>query len=341
MAQVRKHYLHKRMFDIHSPNLTTTARANMEVIEQLVRTCFRRRYRFKAPDLTGNIKSTDELRARYSDLQLGRLKNDGTTRKDAVFCDYIRDDRFGRLPTRNANAIDQVFSDNVPFSTLKAAPFTAEWLPGGREDLIFELVPNVPDTIDVVGYIPGKLNKDKRYNFQASPVRIELDDTVELTDDFKMEFFYHGLWVYDGKGDLSRTYDVKLVSGLQNPGIEEMTAELVHDMTANYSFVDTASFPGRLMNRDELKTRANQVREEIVQSYKQGRAGIVKCAGINVLTKGKIWVGGDISAIEIVIGAKGWGSVETVVHVMPGKRPDVEPVFTGPKPVSEEPGRIL
>lgn len=341
MAHVRKHYLHKRMFDLHNPNLTTTAKVNMEVIEQLVRSCFRKRYRFKTPDLTGSIKSTDELRARYADLQLGRLKKDGTTRKDSVYCDYVRDDRFGRLPSRGANAIDQVFSDNIPYTPLKAAPFTTEWLPGGREDLIFELIPDKPDSIDVVSYIPGRLNKDKNYDFKVRPIRIELDDTVELTDDFKMEFHYHGLWVYDGKGDLSRTYEVKLASGLQNAGVEEMTAEIVQDMTANYSFVATASFPGRLMNRGELKTRADQVREEIVQSYKQGRAGIVRCAGINVLTKGKVWVGGDISAIEIVIGSKGWGSVETHVHVMPGRRPDVEPVFTGPKPVSEEPMRIL
>lgn len=347
LKKVRERWFKRVMFDLLG-SLTSVQYFQLSVIQSLVQQSYRQRFRFKPPDsASAKNVATSEIRAHFADLQLGRLQRDGTTRKDGVYMNHVRELRFGKLPKRGngkpkANKLEAKFTENVAFSATVPAPATAQWI--DREALVFDVVFPASQNSNYTGYFPGTLEADRGYGSFKDSVsgkgKFELEDTVGLTDDFDMYVYWHGLWVHDGKGDQERTYK-STGSAFKDGQVGELTARLVHDMTANYGTDAFNSFPGTLLNRDDLKARATQIADEIMASFEQEKAGITTQVGIAVLTKGKVWTRGNIHEIKIIIGGRKPGSVETRITVLPGKRPKMSSPITGKRAEGLEPMRIL
>lgn len=335
LSLFRQRYLKRQTFDLDG-GFTAQALDALLVAQSLVRQCYWLRFRIRPITATGAL---DDVRGNYSDVRLERLKKDGTGRPAGVFMDYTRKLRFGKFRfgrSKFSNPLDAQFSEGVRYNFSEPAPAKARWL--DRENLVFEVVFDSPSGRQVVGYIPGRLEKEISYggatNFRAALAgtqKFTLDDDAALRSSFRMSVFWHGLWTKHGTGDQSRTYDVKVKGNSVPQGRPSLTARVVPDMTANFGYDNNAqgAFPGDLLNDAELQQRAKQIAAEIKASLKQKRAGVSTHVGINVLTRGKVWVDGDIHEIKIVINGRKLGSVETRVSVLPGRRPKQRGPVTG------------
>lgn len=343
-STILKRFIRKQMFDLHG-NLTAQQLDNYGVIQEMVRQCLRKRYRFKRAQADVN-----DVRARYAMVQLGRVQADGTTRKDGVYLPYIKDLRFGKLKNADDNPLTAVFSSNVDLSLTDPAPYTAEWL--NQDDLIFELVANSPSAREIVGYVPGAFTSPKSYGdihqVIAGKQPLQLSTQSELSSSFNLYVYWSGLWVHDGPGDgfagpgdLSRLRFIELPL-FQSGKVDVLTHTLVPEMTANFRYRESdGAFPGDALNHDEVVARAKQIRDEVKESFTQRRAGISYHAGIDVITRGQAWVNGDIHELSIELNGRAPGSVETHITVLPGRRVKPEPVLTGPRQAGKLPERFL
>lgn len=326
----RQRYLKRQTFDVHG-GFTAAVLRFMKRAQDLVRACYWLRFRFR-PDTSAGV---DKARSNYADIRLERLKADGTGRPGGVFMDYVRRLTDGRLPHAKANPLAAEFSENVTLNRDEPAPAKAVWI--DRENLVFEVRFDTPDSDQTAGYYPGLLDRPLSYggeaNFRrsiAGKQQFTTLDTAELRSRFQMETYWHGLWIGNGDGDMSRTYDYVAKGAKSARGRPKLTVACVMDMTANYAFKHpTGEFPGRLLNFPELAKRAKQIVAEVSASMEQKRAGITTHVGIGVLTRGKVWVGGDIHEIKIIINGRKPGSVETRVTVLPGRRPAAKGPVTG------------
>lgn len=340
-TQILKRFLRKTMFDVHG-NFTAALLDRYKVIEGMVRQCLRRRFRFK-PQQAG----TDDIRSRYAMVEFGRLQSDGSNKPGGVYMDYVKDKRFGETKNPDDNPLTAKFSENIPVNVRKPAPFTANWMPGAKDDLVFTVDPDSPDSRSIVGYIPGRLTAPKSYGDSIhdairGKAPLQLDDNVELSSAFTMYIYWHGLWVYTGKGNDARLYEEKLTlfKGGKAPVLHY---PLITDMTANYRFKESSGgeFPGDLINGGDILRRCRQIEAEVRQSYLQERSGTPKHAGLDIVSRGKVWVNGDVHELQFEVHGRAVGSLETHVTVLPGKRPKATPVLTGPRAKGDLPARFL
>ena len=345
--EFRKRYMKRQTFDIRG-NFTAQVLDAMFVAQGLVRACYWLHFRIR-PTTAG--AALDDVRGNYADVRIERLQRDGTGRTGGVFMDYTRKLRFGKPNpyVKVPNPLEAEFSEGVRLNYGAPAPASARWV--DRENLVFEIVFDTPQDRQVVGYMPGRLSEEISYggtkNFQAAirgTAKFVTDDTAQLQANFTAAVYWHGLWIKDGKGDEARLYEEKFTGFQGGRGRPTLTARVVSDLTANYQYDDAAlgKFPGKLLNGRELNERAKQIVAEIKASLVQKRAGVSTHVGINVLTRGKIWVAGDIHEIKIIINGRKKGSVETRVTVLPGRRPEKQGVFTGRRgEAAVESSRIL
>lgn len=355
LAKFRQVYLKRVTFNPEG-SLTPQQIAALFNAESLVRKCFWLWFRIRPYTNT----KTDDVRGKYADIKLERLQKDGTGKPGAVYMDYTRKLNIGRYKTAARNPLNAVFSENVSMrrswlaqagvrpAPVDPAPASARWI--DREGLVFEISFEKPDSIQVGGYLPGHLvtpvgiSQNDFQNAKNGTAPFVTDDSVALKDSFEMAVFWHGLWTGDGAGEMSRTYNHKVAGAPSAKGRPTLTTGCVMDVTANYAYdsENGGKFPGVLLNQKELAARAQDIAREIKDSLKQKRAGISTHVGIGVLTRGKVWVAGDIHEIKIIINGRKPGSVETRVTVLPGKRPVVTGPITGRRgEAAMESARIL
>lgn len=331
MARVREFFMAPSMYNTERSDDEVTARIK-SIVEGFVRDNWRLTYRVRM-DRQGIAQgSIEDVRSRFARPELGRLNRDGTGRRDgAVFMDYtIMLRRPQRLP--GEHLLMSTFSQGVEYSLTKPAPFTAEWL--DRGEMVFKLSPSKA-MAHQAGYLPGRLTKDKGYIPQGGSLidvingraKLVLDATCDFLSSFRLAVFWHALYVGDGPGDYSRTYEVS-DTGFADGEVPELVLR-GEGLTANFEYVQaTGRFPGRLLNLYELQERAKQLREEIIAALDQGKAGISRHGGVDVLTKGNYWVGGDIHEVGVIIGARASFSIDTYITVLPGARKPAPKVFT-------------
>lgn len=345
--EFRKRYMKRQTFDI-TGNFTAQALDAMFVAQGLVRSCFWLRFRIRPATPGGML---DDVRGNYADVRIERLQKDGTGKPGGVFMDYTRKLRFGKNNPheKNPNPLSATFSEPVRINYAAPAPAKARWL--DRENLVFEIVFDSPDTRQVAGYMPGRLSEQISYggtkNFQAAirgTAKFVTDDTAQLISNFEMSVYWHGLWIKDGTGKEARLHEESFKVYPGTRGRPKLTTRIVTDMTANYQYKtqQQGAFPGTLLNARELAIRAKQIVEEVKASLTQRRAGVATCVGIGVLTRGKLWVEGDIHEVKIIIGGRKKGSVETRITVLPGRRPKTRGPVTGKRgEAAMESARIL
>lgn len=341
VTQILKRFLRKTMFDVHG-NFTAALLDQYRVIEGMVRQVFRRRFRFKPYQ-----DSSDDIRTKYAMVEFGRLQSDGSSKPGGVYMDYVKDKRFGETTNPDDNPLTAKFSENVPVNVRKPAPFTASWLPGAQDDLVFTVDADTPDSRSIVGYIPGRLTAPKSYGDSIhdairGKAPLQLDDNVDLSSAFTMYVYWHGLWVHNGKGVEARLYEEKLTlfKGGKAP---VLYYPLIQDMTANYRFKESSGgeFPGDLINGGDILRRCRQLEAEVRQSFQQKRSGIAFHAGLDVVSRGNLWVNGDVHELEFEVHGRTVGSLETHVTVLPGARAKATPVVTGPRAQGDLPARFL
>lgn len=327
----------KQWFNIHDYTTAQELDQALEV-ESLIRMSFRRWFR-----VVTKSGDTDDVRARFADIRLGRLAPDGTTRPDGgVFCDYTMDRRYGVLKNEGDHPLTAKFTTGVPFDANKPAPFRAAWLAGQREELAFGIDPIPADRRSVREYMVGRYDRERQYTDFHAAVRgtadFVLDSGNGLRDDFTMVVYWNGLWTGHLGGTRDRDYKHR-VPGFADGLVPELTVSLVHDMTANYADMQ---FPSqRPMNHADLDARAKEIAADVMESYERGEAGYSRHGGIDVLKKGQKWPRGNIHDVAIIIGGRGRGSVDTLINILPGMKPKAQPVFTGPRPQGSESARIL
>lgn len=325
LAGIQSFFMSPALYDTTKDNQTAAQVGLLRIAEALLREHWRRTFRVKVSP-TG----IDDIRARFAHPEIGRLQEDGTNKPDgAVFMDYVVDLRY---PQRRAGETPHaaVFSENVSFSLTKPAPFTAKWL--DRHELIFQLQENAP-TFHKRGYYPGLLRgKGKHYGdltqVLRGKARLAIDSTVDFNDSFRLVIYWHGLFLgvpgMAGK-QYERTHKVEKAL-FPNGEVESLT--LRNDArTANFGYDGT--FPGSLLNGGDLDEDATRMAREVKDALVQGRAGVMRHGGVDVLVKGGFHVGGDIHEVAILVGARAPFSIDTHITVLPGARLAPQRIFTG------------
>lgn len=338
LAGIKSFFMAPSLYDTEKGSLTPEQVGKLRIAEGLLRENWRRTFKVKVSQT-----DTDDIRARWAQPEIGRLQADGTNRPDgAVFMDYVVDLRY---PQRKAgeHALQAVFSENISYSTTRPAPFKAEWL--DKSELIFQIRENNP-TFHKRGYYPGALRGRGKCYAGLTPsgaqvsmqevirgrAKLAIDSNVDFTDTFRLTVYWHGLFLGApllGGAGYARTHKVEKALFPSGP-VDSLTLRC-ESLTANFGYNGT--FPGELLNGTELDDKAREMQRETKAALTQGRAGVMRHGGLDVLAVGGFSVGGDIHEIAILVGQRAAFSIDTHITVLPGARLSPAPVFT------REPGR--
>lgn len=322
-------WLRTRMFN--DDDMTPEQAGVAGTIENLARQCWRARLRFRT--VNTNTGALDDVRGRYADVNLGRLKADGTTSPDGVYADYTALLRYGRRK-KGEHILQARFSEDFPYSATKPAPWRAVWV--DREQLVFHLqgADGAQVPVNVKGFLLARLDKPIQYPGVVEALKkgkLVLETDATMKAEFQMSLFWNGLWL--GSPGVPRLKTV-LRPGLDDGDGLTLALSAVQDLTANFDA------DGKWLNAAECQERAEELAREVRDSFDRGVAGISTHGGVDVPAAGH-WVNGDIHELRIEIGARGVGSVSTRLVVMPGKRPRAPRVFTGPRSEGSKSQRIL
>lgn len=327
LARLKALFMAPTLYDTEKGSLTPEQVGKLRIAEGYLREHYRRTFRVKQ-----SISDVENVRARWARPEIGRLQSDGTNKPDgAVFMDYTVDLRY---PQRRAgeSALQAAFSENITYSLGRPAPFKAEWI--DKSESIFALRENNP-TFHKRGYYPGLLTgRGKHYGNMKEVLRgkkLAIDSTVDFRDDFKLTVYWHGIFLGAPLGSerYARTHKVEKALFPSGP-VDSLTLRC-DSLTANFGYDGT--FPGELLNGTELDEKARELQRETKDALTQGRAGVMRHGGLDVLAVGKFHVGGDIHEIAILVGQRAAFSIDTHITVLPGARLLPAPVFT------REPGR--
>ena len=324
-AGVKSYFMAPTLYDTELGSLTAEQIGKLQVAEGLIREHWRRTFRVRTSQT-----AIDDVRARFADPQIGRLQADGTGKQDgAVFMDYVVDLRYGQRRA-GESPLQAVFSQNVSFTLGRPAPFTAKWI--DRGELVFQIAANAGG-FHKRGYYPGLLTgKGKHYgdikNVLRGQAKLAIDATVDFRDQFNLVIYWHGLYLgppagYTGAA-YARTHKVEKALFANGP-VDSLTLRC-DSLTANFGYDGT--FPGALLNGADLDDEAERLEREVKDALTQGRAGVMRHGGLDVITKGGFGVGGDIHEVAILVGARAAFTIDTHITVMPGKRLRPQPVYT-------------
>lgn len=301
---VRERLLAKVM--IPAEDLTAPQRALAALMEQLTRMYWRRLWRI--------VDGEGEVRRAFADLRLGRLNADGTTNPATVRMDHVNLFRYQR------------FSSAPMSQSLEGkAPFIARWME--REGLIFQVIENGAVPLSVAATFPGKLIEEISFptlkDITSDEAEVATQATAKFAEDFGMVVHMHGLYVGGssefGRGRMYET-NREAFPGGDVPFIEVRGTGL----TANWERTELPENGGvfQLLNEQQLEDRTDEIVSEIVDSYKQRRAGVLTFSGLDVLDH--VAVEGDIHEISITIGEGGpLYEMRTVVEIRPGLAPEL------------------
>ncbi len=328
-ARIRKNMMKPLIFD--SEFLTAPDRATIARIENVIRTYWRTAWRVT------NTDGRDDLRKRLADIKLGVLQKDGTTNKATVFGDYVVVKRWQATP-------DETLSENM---LNKTAPFIAEWL--DRDQMVFFL--QVSETIskqigavylgqfeEPIGLLTLQLVVERGQRYTT-------EDGAVFADNIDLGVSYHGLYVgeevlgQEAVAPVSELFSERLhrifFDAFPDGEIESVEV-MARGVTANFRrFLDKG--PYKLLNEDELFTRADFVAGEIRKSYEQDRAGILRFGGVGFLADNlDLEALGEIYSVTVTIGMNAGKEYEivTVVDVRPEVRIPVLAPIEPAEPVS-------
>ena len=328
---VLDHVMRPRIFpfDANSAGNPMTAERFFKesTLESWLKECFRIRYRVRKA-----VNGT-AVYGKMADLRMGRVDQHGQTSETEgnVFLDFVRIMRFskfspGTSPWAGGHYLNAEFSENVVYQTAVPAPFEARWVTSDVDDLMFEVQGKRKRLLDVE-FWPGLLRNNLRY---GDPADIadgkefgEVESTLRLQGSFKMLVIAHGILMADHE-NVTRQYEYTvdtragfLASLPGNPVLGPTLHVRVDDTTANHTYDGT--FPGRLLNVDLLKARAEEVARQVFQTYASGRFGTVTYAGLEPLDEG-VEADGDIMDVAIRIGFSNLHTVELTYFIAPEVR---------------------
>ncbi len=296
--------------------------------EAWTRECFRLKWRIRDDDSSHAI----------ADIIPGHLGVDGTTRSErSVYMPYSFIYRYTNLYRGQSlnSVLNTTVSRNVPFDNTRPAPFLPVLFSDARGEVILQLVKQPQAFMRDV--FPGETTESIEFgealNISLDQFIIPTEHQIELKDNFSLHVYYHGI-LTDDRFDLGlerlHKEEVKMFSDGPIPQIEIH----VRDITANHGVIDRNTYQLGLANADELKERAEDIAEQIRQTYADGKAGVLLTAGLEAITKGDYWVRGNIYQAQITIGGKKPYSVECLWNVLPEARPvytdDFKKRFQGP-----------
>lgn len=269
--------------------------------------------------LSWRVKFLTDVARLWADSRFGRLGKEGKSVKGG----YIFMDHFKRIRNRQdlrPNAPATLFSENHNYTLTELAPFVAQWLTDGSDDLVFGLEPaNV--VVERRAVFPGLLNKPISFGDPNAIVtdqgEIDLEGALPaLQFRFYGRVYFHALLSDDhGPEDCERFHKVStpFMSGAPN-------AELVvrsEQLTANWGNTGNA-FKGNLLNAAEIAEEVEAIKNRFISAYQNGKAGVMYCAGIEALLDDRYWPSGNIYAAHIEIGTDGSGfTIRTRFDVLP------------------------
>jgi len=303
------------------PGDTARSIGQKALAESLVREHWRRTFQM----------SDNEALKGHADIQLGRLLADGSTSTAGVAMNYVKRLRYGAKDDEQAPAFEARFTANVAFTN--PAPFVAQWL--DRPQRVFTLSYDQSD-FETLKVWPGAFDQPASFNrkqlrkmLQGSPIQPETN--CQFTDNYRLQVYWHGLQVQEiGAADPRYIHTYK-VSGLsEQPEGPTLYVE-AEDMTANYGYSVLGNLSGELLNESELRERGEFVGEQIAETYRQQRSGVVRFPGIEPLAKNAVRVGGEILGITIQVGQQALYDIYTTAVYQPEVLPArVKPVKAVP-----------
>lgn len=311
--------------------LTAKKYAQFKFFEVQLQECWRRRFRVEKQAL-----SIGEVARPLADLKFGKLSKDGTTSGvGGVYMNYVKINRYSHYqPGKGPDAaggsmFDAIFSDNFLFSGLDAAPFDAQWMTDGVDELIFEVAPR-PASKLARNYIPGELLTPMEYgdiNDIAAGGQIEaLEGSLILTDNFQMQVYYHGLQIADVASGLENTRMHRIVEEIF-PNGEGPTLQIkASNITANYAFNEAHPLPLEedIINQTELNEAALYIKSEIKRSYSSTKHGGLDFASVKPIVEG-VQTNGNIYDTVIQIGFDQEFTCSVSYMVMPSITQAIQP----------------
>ena len=258
-------------------------------------------------------------RQRFTGITFGKLADDGTAiESGSVLAEYVQQNFFGKRVEQEEYAAE--FSQNFDFGE---APFISEWV--DQDQLVFRVTPNdLPPSIRGawIGHLAGEgiIFGGKDINALIDGRDVNLRANVEFDPGYKLTVYWHGTLI--GRVGNVNPVHREVLPFTNVDGVIDRVTVRADGITANYQTQDAASGGGieslTLANASDLLTRAEQVRDEIEESYRQNRAGVLTLDGIGVLAREENPVRGDVQKVEIVVGNLDAWDVRTKYVVQPG-----------------------
>jgi len=318
--EFRKRYLR----DVIIPDgaLQDQALLDARIRAEMVRQHYRKVWLVKHPN-----ENRGESRP-YADQRLGRLGVDGNTlRSSYCFLDYVQKFHFTWIRPGGSDLVstDYEHSKNYPFPTVFTetyqAPYDADWMSDGKTGLIFQLSERRLQS-KILYRWPGLLNKPIGYGDVQQIIQgldnLVLESTAELTSQFKLRVYYHGLLAIDTP-TLPRLHSV-MIPAFQDGQVDRIQVR-TEGLTANWAYDDkTGNFPGLLLNQPAIVERANYVASAVLETLSEARSGVAVFSGIDPLAQ-SYECRGNINQRTILVMP---GNITTKYDVLPGLRSSID-----------------
>ena len=289
------------------------------IVRKFWRTCWR---------VATDTQAEKDARRSFADINLGKLAADGTTKAaGGVAANYVFVRRFGMLDDPQASALTARFSKNIEFG--EAAPFVAKWL--DPRELIFTVDPD-PTPQSIKSVFLGALSTDIRIMDNAAQAFWDGDGKVNLLcesafeHNLQMYVYWNGLLV-EQYGDVSPEHVIErpCVTGNAQPGEIDSVTIRVDDITANFvTFQELTSYQpfheSSIVNTLELEERADFVAQEVADTYKMRKAGVLIFQGVGMIARNKVQVSGDIYECSVLVGRTAPHTIELQYVVQPATR---------------------
>lgn len=293
--------------------------------ESQIRRAWRRLWKYAdSPD-----SQAGRARAIMAGIRFGRLKADGTTDPKGVYAHWTER---RRVAHKDAAGTPQ-WSLNHPATGLgepEVAPFVARWVDEGAGVFVIEdaALPLMVGAAHI-GHLSIPPRMVPIANLKDPAARVAFEEHGVFRQRFRGYVYYNAILVgagparLQGNPELAGPLHIEKRDGFADGGLESVTIP-VEGTLANFGWDTALSWPGLPLNAAEIAAFADQIAERVKQSYADGEAGTVLCAGVAApaaagLTKGAV----HYSAI--IVGADAPWSVTTRYDVLPEVRSTARP----------------
>lgn len=327
--------------DPSSPTANSLAYQKKLWYDEQLRHCWRRVMRIKYP--TNLVFAGDLVKDMRSmiGLRFGRLTAGGDTIARGAFYGDWAEETVHATQLDPTDPLKSTFSTNHPFDVTRPAPFTCRWVAEVGNELIFEIRPAETTRISQSKLFPGLLRTALTYGDWYKLSNDGYMDATELscdgfTDPWKFRIYFSGRLIgpdlrdkTDGATPIGAFEGRRLVVEQElypKGSMPEM--DLKYDgTTANYGYTKaqmTAAlgdlslrWPAQMLNKKEIEGLVADAVAKLKQQFELGKSGGLSVVGVQPLAD-KLYTGGDIHEMSVVIGDPDPWSIKTQFLVLPG-----------------------